>query len=740
MKLNKTRQSAKTSKMIEDVKTIGAPEMEQAGFTLVPLRPGTKAPAVSDWTSTKKGQFPAKNIKGNYGVVLQKGDLVIDVDPRAFPPGDRPLKRLREYLGQASKVLAETFVVRSGGGGLHIYLKKPEDTFIVHGLKEYPGVEFSTAGRQVVGPGCTHPKTGKKYEVVQGTPWNIKPAPPALLDILRKKDPASSALIGEGFSAPGGLVAWAEDEVTQQRYIEYLSDVAPISIEGQNGDNTAFKVAAFGRDLGLPPVLAFELMLEYWNKKCLPPWSPEELEQKVANAYRYSKEPKGNAHPASGFDKIEKPEDDDEKVAWQLTKSGQVVKCFYNLLNYMRLPEGGLKGLFTYNEFTGMVEFSRPAPWHRGKRPNPPTLTDSDLKILKGYLAEKFSFEAAVTTIEEAITVIAHQPKYRIHPIREYLSSLRWDGKPRIEGWLSQYAGADETDFTKAVGRKLLLAAVSRIFHPGCQYDHVVILEGKQGIGKSALCRILGGQWASDFTLDPHSKDTVSALQGKWIVEIAEMAVFKKADMEALKAFITRPTDRARLAYGRVTQEFPRQCVFIGTINPEADGGYLTDMTGNRRFWPVHIRQVDFVKLSRDRDQLWAETVHMFKHGGEDLYMSDDNLRKMAVVETAKREVTPVWAEAISEWLSQPEVYNGPDGKPATRERRYCSTREIYRFALGGADTRMDRRAQLNIAAAMRYLGWDMEVKRVDGEVKRIWIKQTKAETKSEEKSVLDEL
>lgn len=733
-------------------KSAGPEELEAAGYVLIPLRPESKIPAIENWPSTTYKTFPFRTLLNkNYGVSLQEDDLVVDVDPRNFEKGDRPLKRLLEVLGTDGEALSKTFIVQTGGGGFHIYLKKPKDVAVQHSLKAFPGIEFKSAGRQVVGPGSIHPETKRKYQAVNNSkPTDVRSAPASLLTVIKKVHKAAFA--GEdGVSAKAvGIKEWQEDKATQDRFISFLQGTAPLSIEGKKGDETAFKVAAFGRDLGLSPLLAYELMAEYWNPRCTPPWEGAELESKVINAYKYGKKEKGGSHPASDFDKIEEKEkDEEEKIAWQLTENGGVKKCFYNLLNYMKLPESGLRGLFRYNEFTAQVEFSRPAPWHRGKMPTMITVTDADLKILKGYLAVRFSFEVAIATIEEAITVVAHKPENKFHPVRDYLGSLKWDGVERLDTWLERYAGATDSQYVRAVSRKMLCAAVARVYQPGIQYDHVVILEGKQGIGKSGLCRILGGEWAADFTIDPHNKDTIASLQGKWIVEMAEMAVFKRADMEALKAFVTRPKDKARLAYGRLAQDYPRQCIFVGTINPEADGGYLTDTTGNRRFWPVALNgRVKFAELKAVRDQLWAEAVVKYK-AGEELYMSKHDLNDAALKEAERRQIVHPWADTIADWLDLPEVYLDKEGKEAYRVREFVTTREIYLNALSGNDAKMDRRVQLNIANSMKQIGWHPGVKRVGERVVRGYSKggvrgEAKSEVKAaevkEEKSVWEVL
>jgi len=665
------------------------------GYTLIPLN--GKIPAAEGWTKARPNAYPElENRKGNYGVALQADDLVIDVDPRHFTAGDKPVARLVAAVGPL-----ESFTVRTGGGGLHIYFKKPAEVFVSHTLKEYPGLEFKSAGRQVVGPGSVHPETGKEYTVLRDV--EVAPAPAALLELIRTTAvPFAEIEKGELKDAE-----FKDDAQTQERYVAYLQ-TAPLSVEGKQGDATAFKVACYGRDNGLSPAICLELLAEHWNPRCSPPWEDEELKVKVINAYKYARKPAGNAHPAADFDELPKEEKKVEQIVWQLTANGEVKKCFFNLLNYLKLPQGGLKGVFGMNEFTGQVEFLNPAPWHKGRVVHNPMIQDHDLKLLKGYLAVKHGFEANIGHIEEAVANVAHE--HKIHPVREYLLGLKWDGEKRLDNWLQKYVGVKDSEYTRAVGRKMLCAAVARIMKPGCTFHHVVVLEGPQAAGKSQLVKALGGEWSADFSVDPGNKDTIDSMQGKWIVEMAEMSVLSRTEMSALKAFITRSTDRIRQAYGRLTREFPRQCIFIGTINPEADGTYLTDTTGNRRFWPIETGgKIDFRGVAKVRDQLFAEAVQAVKNG-EQIFMDNAKLEAEAKEEVGARHAEHPWTERVAAWL------NDPSGG---EKREFITARDIYIDALGGIDKQLSRREVVPIAGIMREMGWAAGTKRVRSVVTR---------------------
>lgn len=268
--------------------------------------------------------------------------------------------------------------------------------------------------------------------------------------------------------------------------------------------------------------------------------------------------------------------------------------------------------------------------------------------------------------------------KNAFHPVREYLSNLEWDGKPRIERLFIDYLGANDDSYHRSVGRLMMAAAVTRVFEPGHKFDTATILEGLQGKRKSTFISVLARSWFSELDGDfEDAKQMVELMSGSWILEIPELSSFQKADVRHIKAFISRTTDKVRLAYARRAQEFPRQCIFVGSTN---DDTYLKDETGGRRYWPVrcNVDQIDTDRLATEVDQMWAEATAVYRqmriekpNGILPLYLADDDARVIAERLQESRRVESsddALAGQIGEWLSKPINNGGFDADGEMRQ------------------------------------------------------------------------
>jgi predicted P-loop ATPase len=238
----------------------------------------------------------------------------------------------------------------------------------------------------------------------------------------------------------------------------------------------------------------------------------------------------------------------------------------------------------------------------------------------------------------------------KFHPVRDYLDGLRWDGVPRIDTWLTTYAGVEDTEYTRAVGALWLVAGVRRVRSPGCKFDEMLILEHEvQGTDKSTALAILAvrDDWfTDDLPLHIEGKQVIETLRGRWIIEAGELSGMKRADIAHLKALLSRQTDRARLSYDRIPSEVPRQCVIAGTTNKHE---YLLDTTGNRRYWPVRCKGFNIEALRRDRDQLWAEAATREATGAS--IRLKPELWPKAAEQQAQRLTQDPWLEELREEL-----------------------------------------------------------------------------------------
>jgi predicted P-loop ATPase len=254
--------------------------------------------------------------------------------------------------------------------------------------------------------------------------------------------------------------------------------------------------------------------------------------------------------------------------------------------------------VLAFNEFGLGTVVLRPAPW--GIVPKG-EWTDHEDRLAAEWL-QRQGILVSVDVAGQAVQTAARDHPF--HPVRTYLNSLYWDGIERVDRWLTTYLGADDTEYSRAVGSRWLISAVARIFRPGAKADCCLILEGPQGIRKSTALRTIAGEYFTDELADLGSKDAAMQTRGVWIIELSELDNLGHAEVARIKAFISRTTDRFRPPYGMRLVESPRQCVFAGTVN---HGTYLRDETGGRRFWPIVCGCIDVDALARDRDQLWAK-------------------------------------------------------------------------------------------------------------------------------------
>lgn len=383
-----------------------------------------------------------------------------------------------------------------------------------------------------------------------------------------------------------------------------------------------------------------------------------------------------------------------EQAAWftrlQRNSQGATLPTVSNaMLILANDPE--LAGMVAYDAFRSehLLMRAPPAPTECASLPGPyprPWGLE-DVIFMLGYLQRLWSPKFARETAEHSM--LAEAAMRRFHPVTDWLGGLVWDGVPRIDKWVSAAFDAEDSRYHRAVGAKFLIAAVRRVRHPGCKFDHMLVLEGAQGIGKSRACRALfGDAWFSDaIPPDLTSKDAAMALLGVWCLEFAEIEHLIRAEVETIKAFLSRSVDRYRPPYGKTYVERPRQGVLIGTTNAD---DYLRDATGNRRIWPVRCRTADPDWIALNREQLWAEAAAR-EAWGETIWLDDNEVQEQATTAQSERMAEDLWGDAIAEWL---------------RSRVEVRMADVLTGAVGMTKEKLDKRAEMRVGGILRGLGW----------------------------------
>lgn len=359
-------------------------------------------------------------------------------------------------------------------------------------------------------------------------------------------------------------------------------------------------------------------------------------------------------------------------------------------------------GLFAHNALRFEDVLLREPPWGQGGR-YPRPITDADTDYLQRYIEETYGAVFSTTTLERMMSTVARQTI--LDPLRDYLEGLAWDGVPRLETMLPRLMGADDCTFTREVGRRWMVSAVARALDPGVKVDYALILYGAQGVAKSTALRILGGAWFTDHMPNVDTKDAAIQLQGAWIIELSELASLRGVAMEAIKGFITRSTDRFRPPYGRRTVEVPRRCVFAGTTNHNV---FLSDPTGNRRWWPIRVERCDVEALRAERDQLWAEAVHRWR-AGEAFHFEAHEMALMNEALEAQMAVTEMdpWEAKLGPWLEQ---------------LAETTSRDVLR-RIGISDRDMTRSHEMRAANMLQARGFQRRQRRVDGRREYVYVR-----------------
>lgn len=399
---------------------------------------------------------------------------------------------------------------------------------------------------------------------------------------------------------------------------------------------------------------------------------------------------------------------------------GQYLTTINNVVLILE-NDPGLHGRFRFNDFSKRQVIVGKLPWKRKSKDE--GMTDTDMAHLWHYIELIYGL-SSIIKFDKAIDIVCQ--RWAFHPVRDWIRAVEWDGVERAESLFIDYLGAADNKYVRVISRKWLCGCVSRLFEPGCKFDEMPIVIGDQGIGKSTLLRRLGHKWFTDSLGDLKNKDSFELIQGMWIIEMPELDSMKRAELETVKHFLSKQDDRFRVAYGRRTETYLRQCLFIGTTN---EGKPLRDKTGNRRFWPFTVDLLNakynlFKKFnSTIAQQVWAE-VYTWYLVGEELYLnSEDKIEAVrmqlehmeedhrvgALESYLNIKVPENWREMILAekrmWLADKE-----SRESGTVERNYISVAEIWCEFMNKNLGDMNTYNTKDIHAMMKQItGWEFK-------------------------------
>lgn len=374
-----------------------------------------------------------------------------------------------------------------------------------------------------------------------------------------------------------------------------------------------------------------------------------------------------------------------------------------------RFPE--MNGLVAFNELTLAPVLMKPIP-DPDRKSNVPFeprgWEDNDDVRLALWFQSIGYLKTTKLLAHDVMQLVAAENAY--HPVRDYLATLSWDGKPRLSTWLQVHCGVmpedqSEADYVNAVSRAVLIGAAARAFNPGCKLDTMMIMEGPQGARKSSAIRMLCNDpdWFSDtMPADLDNKDARQHLRGNWLIEMSEISQLRKSEVESLKSFLSTQVDKYRPSHGRNEVSRARQCMFIGTTNEDA---YLIDATGNRRFWPIRAGTIDLGTLASNRDQLWAEAVASYRKG--EPWWLEGAAAAFAIQAQDERMVSDEWETPVREYL--------------TLHRGAVQVRQILKEKFCMDDSMQNKVDQMRVASVLKRMKYHRAMARRSGDRTWFW-------------------
>ena len=564
--------------------------------------------------------------------------IVIDVDPRNG--GDESLSELEVAHGP----LPRTLTALTGGGGQHFYYDVSGIDAKLPGRVLAQGIELQAAGQYVLAPPSMH-ISGRAYQWDVGQADSPEFPPSWLTDENRRRARWQEAagevlegIIGTAFSAAGMLgpplgpdracvqCPWEDGHSQGARFDSSTVVFGPVG-KGKWGWFHCSHASCRER---LSTFRGVERMHEVL--RALPEKAAQYASDRLAGAEREIRRV------------VRAPWE--ESLVWD--KKGNELVASAGNLRLMVENMAEWAGSLAYDESKDRLAWTRKPPEVQGMpAPLPDTVVQEyDWIYVSHWFAKNRRSQFPKELVSDVLVTAAKgNPR---NSLDDYLKTIQWDGVRRLDTWLPVYCAALDNDHTRAVGRAWMISAIARALDPGCQCDHVLVLEGKQGAGKTSVFRVLGGEWYIGNLPRLEDKDARHILSGAWIVEIQELAAMRGSSIERVKAYITERWDTYRPPYHRNFVKRPRRCVFGASTN---EGEYVPDPTGARRFWPVWIDIPDIPALERDRSLLWAEAREAFLSGERWWFTAKDVVSNVILEEQSRRQNGDPWDGRVENYV-----------------------------------------------------------------------------------------
>ncbi len=619
-----------------------------------------------------------------HGIETGNGLLVLDIDT----------KKENGFKSLDGRELPDTYTVKTPTGGEHRYYSYDPQISVGNRVGFLPGCDIRADGGFVVGPGSPH-KNGGTYSVSKDLPR--APVPQWLLDLARKTTQDQDIPIPISKDDP-------LYETYIQRCIIDLQNFPP-AVEGDGGDTQLFMAAQIPvRKYCLPLDVSLAILEEIYNPRCEPPWTDNKtIQRKVQEAALKGARGIGTGDWLNKLVNREPPDTvnlpgGSHEYSFEIGSPASPQRmplCTSDIANRL-LTDPVWEGVWQYDEFR---------EWTRAIRPPMPLdaetigFTRADALLVLNWF-ENNGAKTGKDSVQDACTMASKHNTF--HPVKRYLDSLPPATTSHLDTLASKVLGND-TPLAQTMVRLTLVAAVRRILKPGCQVDTVLTLYGGQGVGKSTFCQILFGEFFRSQMPDLSSKDSSAALKGYWGVELAELDRVLRTESSTVRDFLTRTHDDYRPTYGISEVHKARQCVFIGTTNVS---DFLRDPTGNRRYWPLEVGQINTQWLKEHRDEVWAEALKIARTS-EPHHFNYEIEAEVEKIREDFKQVDP-WTDTVLEALKG-------------RDFLQSIEQQLYVTRLGGEIGRITQNDRRRLADILRGLGCKTKVKRVGGVLKKGW-------------------